>query len=1228
MKTKKIITTILVVILMHSCATYNAQYNDENTKKIFPQQKNIHKTFYLIGDAGAYGEDKTSDGLKGLKLALEKAGSKDYVLFLGDNIYPAGLPKKSDPTRAQAESRMNSQLNALKGFKGQPIFIPGNHDWYSDGVKGVQRQEDYITKALNDKNAFAPGNGCGIADFDISDQVHLVVVDSQWFLANWDKNPTINDDCDKIKTRNDLFDEIDDILGDYEDKTIVFAVHHPLITHGPHGGEYGAKHQFSPIPVIGTLITHIRKSGGVSAQDRFNRQYNTFANRVITLARDANKVVFVSGHEHSLQYNIKDGIHQIISGSGSKESVAKLTNDSQFVYGKQGFARLDIFDDGSSWVRFYTYENGVNKLVYQNEVFQKTEEKSYANLPSNFSAYKAASVYREEQTQKSKFYNGFWGEHYRNIYGVKVKAPVALLDTLYGGLTPLRRGGGHQSKTLRLQDKNGTTYTMRALEKSAVRFLQSTIFKENFVQEEFKNTAPERLLLDFYTAAHPFASFVVADMADAIGVYHTSPKLFYVPKQERLGKYNDEYGDELYMIEIRADDANANEASFGKPDDIENTVNLYKRLRQDEKYILDRNAFVRARLFDMVLGDWDRHQDQWKWAEFEKDDGHVEFVPIPRDRDQAFSNFDGGLFSTLRFFIGPLRMFSEYNETVSHPKWFNFEPTPLDRTLLKGISIDEWLKEAKYIQDNLTDEVIENAFKGFPQEVREDKMQAIITALKARRNNLSQIAEEYATYLNKLVIVTGTDKDDYFEIIRSGNGETSINIRRIKKGEKSDIMMTETFKKDITKEIWIYGLDDDDVFEVKGNGTNLIPIRIIGGQNNDTYIIERGARVKIYDHKSKKNTITKNKGARIKLTDDYETNFFDRKKGKVTTNTLVPGLGFNPDDGFKIGLRFTSLFKGFVQNPFTSKHTLGANVYFATGGLEFIYQGEFARVFGNANLIIGGRASSDNFARNFFGFGSDTPNFDDDLDLDFNRVRIAQLGAHIGIKSSNPHGGVFTGLLKFESFEVERTANRFIEIIFPPNAAVFDQNYFGTAEVAYAYESYDVPLNPSRGMSFNLSGGYTLNLDDSDRGFGFLKPSIEFFNRISRDNKLVLRTAASSHIIFGDDFEFYQAAVLGDNTGLRGYRNERFAGEQSLVFNGDLRYSFNQFRTSFLPLQIGIYGGYDYGRVWIDGDPNNEWQDSVGGGLWINSINALNANVGLFSSDDGIRFTFRAGFSF
>ena len=159
-------------------------------------------------------------------------------------------------------------------------------------------------------------------------------------------------------------------------------------------------------------------------------------------------------------------------------------------------------------------------------------------------------------------------------------------------------------------------------------------------------------------------------------------------------------------------------------------------------------------------------------------------------------------------------------------------------------------------------------------------------------------------------------------------------------------------------------MDDDDVFEVNGKNSK-IKVRIIGGQNNDTYRIPDGGRIYVYDHKSKKNDISKAKKARIRIRDDYESNVYDFKKLKNNINQLIPSIGSNPDDGFKIGFTNTYTAYGFERNPFTVQHTFSAMYYFATSGYDIDYKGEFANVFGNLNLGLDIAFNSPNYAINF-----------------------------------------------------------------------------------------------------------------------------------------------------------------------------------------------------------------------------------------------------------------------
>ena len=1224
---------LLLIILLSSCATYQPKSKGgRNFAEHASSEKIIEQSIYLIGDAGNANLGESTEALEALRNHIKSTNTENnYTVFLGDNIYEEGLPKKSGENRALAEHRINAQIEAVKETNGKVLFIPGNHDWYGDGLNGLERQEKYIKDAIGNKDAFLPKDGCPIEKIDVTDNIVILALDTQWYITNWDRHPTINDECD-IKSRNDFFLEIEGILKKNNEKTIIVAMHHPAFTHGPHGGALSFKqHIFPfnngiPLPFVGSLFAQIRTQGGVSPQDRYNSRYSELMNRLVTMAKSSDRLIFASGHEHSLQFIENEGVKQIVSGSGSKSSAAILGEDGLFAYGGPGFAVLNVFTDGSSEVTYFGSDEGKPKRMFNAQLYNSNKEYSTESLAASFPTTKITSAYKKEATDKGKSYEWFWGDHYRYVYGTDIKTPVATLDTLNGGYTIERKGGGHQTRSLRLIDKNGRNFALRAVKKSAVQFLQTVAFRDTYVKDDFKETLTEDILLDFYTASHPYASFVVPGLSNAIGVYHTNPQLLYIPKHRALGKYNKEFGDELYVIEERPDDDFLDVASFGNPDGIESTADVLKNLRKDEKYRIDEAAYIRARLFDMLLGDWDRHQDQWRWSRFDISDDEKVYRPIPRDRDQVFSNYDGALLDFMKAIIPATRQFQEYKGELKDIKWINSAGIKMDRNFTQGSTKEIWLQEAKFIQENLSDAAIENAFSKLPKEVQDKTSEAIIAKLKERRGHLMDIASRYYDHLAKLIIITATDKDDQIEIIR-GDRITTITVSRIKNGKAVEPYRKRVVKSEETKEIWIYALDDDDRIISSGQGSSPVFTRIIGGQNNDSYALDDGRRIKVYDHFSKPNTIVKKGGASFKLNDIYSNNTFDFNKYNNRVNQLLPSIGSNPDDGFKIGIQDTYTIKGFKNNPFHRKHILQAGYYFATQGFDLQYDGEFANLIGNWNLIIGGHFTSDNFAQNFFGFGNETENFEDDFDLDFNRVKTGILKGKVGVVKMGPHGSRVEIGASVERVEVDMTADRFVSILFAGMPEIFDSKIFGGGEFRYSYAGYDNKANPTRGMFFELFTGVKSNLEETERTFGFIKPSIEFYNALTRNRKLVLRTQAQGQFNIGEDYEFYQSAQLGADTGLRGFRKERFSGQSALAFSGDLRYHLLQFKTGLLPLKLGIYGGFDYGRVWIDGEDSDIWHDSVGGGLWINAIDAISGQLGFFNSDEGLRFAFGFGFS-
>ncbi|NNE31240.1 MAG: phosphoesterase [Winogradskyella sp.] len=1222
----KIIFLLSIAVFFSACATLKEQSKNNKQDQLL-SDKVLNHSFYLIGDAGNFSPKDSLKVLNAFRKELNNASKNSTAIFLGDNVFDEGLPKKSSPNYQLAKYRLNEQLEATNDFKGDVIFLPGHRDWKL-GVSRLKNQEKFIEDALG-KNTFLPENGCPIENIHISEDIELIIVDSQWYINDWNKHPTINDDCD-IKTRQEFLDEFNGLIKKSRGKTTIVAMHHPMYTNGPYGGQYSFGSHMLPLPVVGTFKNVFRRTSGLLETDLQSPLYKELKRLLVTLSQANKKVVFVSGHENSLQYIEEDNLRQIVSGTGSKVTPVRAVGDSKFAYGTKGFAKLDVYTDGSSFVTFYSVPD--NSEIFKTQVFNEDITPEAINYGSDLPQFTSASIYTEDETAVNGFYKWLWGERYRDVYSTNIKVRNVLLDTLYGGLTPVRKGGGNQSKSLRLEDKNGTQYVMRALRKQALQYLQAVLFRDQYIEGQFDDTATEALILDVFTGAHPYAPFVVGDLADAIGVYHTNPVLFYIPKQKNLGSYNDEFGDELYMIEEHTSEGHSDKANFGYQDKLISTIDMMRKIHNDEDIIVDEAAYIKARLFDMLIGDWDRHQDQWRWIEF-KENGQKIYRPMPRDRDQAFSKMsDGVLLGSAVNLVPTARLLRKYSDDLVDVEGINIEPYPLDMELIMQSRKDVWDDQVKLIQNNITDAVIEKAFLNVPDEVRGMGIDEIKSMLKARRSNLQKISDRYFKLINKYAVIKGTNKDDWFDIKRMPNGQTKVTAYRIKDGEKMDIFHERTYNVEQTKEIWVYGLDDDDIFDVAGSGDNYIKLRLVGGQNHDKYNIQNGKRITFYDYKSKQSTIVTNKGNK-KFTDDYETNVYDYKKLKNNTTEFLPAIGANPDDGFKVGANLILTSYGFERNPiFTNQHHFSAGYYFATNGFEIGYSGEFSNLFPNINFGIDVQFNSPNYAVNFFGFGNETPNPEADendgldVDLDYNRVKIRSIKVMPKLIWRGQEGASFIMGVSYESNEVERTQGRFISTLPPSNPVFTKQDFYGV-DAHYQFTNKDNEAFPTLGFQTALQFGYKNNVDTSN-GFGYIIPELGFDYKLVQSGQLVLATVFRGHFNLGNNFEFYQGANLGADSGLRGYRFQRFTGKNAFSQSTDVRWNFGSLKTGLLPIHIGVYGGVDYGRVWLENDNSDRWNNSFGGGLFVTMAEMMTANISAFNSDDGLRLAFKLGFGF
>ncbi|HLV51054.1 MAG TPA: metallophosphoesterase, partial [Flavobacterium sp.] len=1178
----------------------------------------------VVGDAGNADEPQGKKLLQTVEDYLKSGTQNQTLLFTGDNIYPLGMPKETGKHRPLAEEKINAQINLAQYVNGSTVFIPGNHDWYR-GLNGLIRQKDYIELKLG-KKSFMPRKYRAVEALEITDDLTIITIDSEWFIQNWDRHPDINEES-FVKTREDFFEEFRSLINKNQNKITLVAIHHPILTNGLHGGYFSLrKHLFPyknvPLPVLGSVANYLLKTTGASPADIQHSYYRMLVNRLKTLTKDQEQVVFVSGHEHNLQYIEDEGVKQLISGAGSKTEEARSVQPTSYSSGNLGFATLKIYDNNQVDVAIHKMTENGNEITFQKNIIEPVVATT-GYSPVNQTAT-TASVYPEEATQKSRFYRFLFGEHYRSVFGTKVYVPVADLSKIQGGLTPVISGGGNQSLSLRLKDSDGRQYVMRGLRKSSKQFLQVAIFKDTYIKDQLDDMFVLDFIDDHYTTSHPYVPFITGHLSDAVQLYHTNPKLYFVPKQNVLGRYNQVYGDELYMIEERPHKSQKEVASFGNGEDIISTQDLLVNLEKDEKYRIDTEMYLRARIFDFLIGDWDRHADQWRWAE--KTIGEeVVYQPIPRDRDQAFAKLDGNLLRLLNR-LPALRHMQHYTEDFAHPRWINKTAFPLDKVLLQNTTLEDWQKTADYVANSITDEVINETFDLLPKEVQEQYTADIIRVLKKRRSKLVGFSADYYRELFKYATVVGTNKKDTF-IVKTTDDKVAIeHIRNKKSGDVS--MGIYTYYPEITKEIWIYGLDDDDHLTVLGDKST-IKLKLIGGRNNDVYNVQTQTATTIFDYKSKNNTLLNTQNTKNILRDQYQLNQYDYRKTPMNIFSLLPNVGYNKDNGTMLGVNGSLTVNKFNQNPYTQKHNFGLKYDFATSGLVVNYQGSFKDYSRSGFWTVEGLLTSSNFSRNFFG-NENLQAYNKNLYKDnYYRVRTSQLEVKPSYEWKGRNGSSFLAGATYESTKIVNTNNRLIDdqLVTQLNDSYNRTDYLG-ARLQYQFENYDDHYEPTIGLAFSLLYGTRFLTDDFEQNNQYLRSKLNFVVPLTGNKKLTWSSSYLAEKVFGT-YHFYQAASIGQHNGLRGYRQQRFTGEAAFVTSQDLRFKMQQITNAILPLSYGIYAGYDAGKVWSDFDVNNQWYHSYGGGFWLNAMDSFTAHIGAFSSkEERVLISFGAGFGF
>ena len=1188
------------------------------------QSDTLQSRIILIGDAG-----ELTNGHHPVVAAVRSnviMDKKTTIVFLGDNLYKTGLPDDGVPNYDKIKAPLDSQMVVAKGTDAKVYFIPGNHDWNNGndgGWEAIQREQYYVDAAGDPNIKFYPEDGCpGPQKIDLTPDIVLLLMDSQWWVHPHDK-PGIESDC-PFKTEEEVLTEIKDVLSKNSKKLVIFAFHHTLRSYGIHGGYFTLKQYIFPltdvspklwIPLPFGFIYPITRSVFGTSEDMAHPAYAHFIEQLNTVIKGQQNVIFASGHDHTLQLIKDTGAYFIVSGTGSKSNRVSSGKKTMFSSDLHGFAELDISRRKNVNISYYTIDSNSVKKAYTKNLFNFSaplEPTDSAQVEPEFAFKDSVKAVASEQYKKTSHFKRFFlGNNYRKEWNTPVQLKVLNIRKQNGGLTPVSLGGGKQTKSLKLKDSSGLEWTLRTVDKDP----------EKEIPEALRGTIAQRITQDLISASNPYAALVIPGLARATGVLEADPKYYYVPDDPALGIYRKIFAKRVCLLEHRSPTLDDSKTK--------STVKVINKLIENHDDHTDQQAYLKSRLLDMVIGDWDRHLDQWKWGVGDTGKGKL-YYPIPRDRDQAFFNSDGFLIKEIS--RNYLRYLEGFKLNIRKVNWFNYEARDIDRFFLTNLTKNDWENIIDSFQLNLTDAAIQKSLTNLPPEIYPLDAKKISEKLISRRNELKTQGMRYYRFLAKRVKITGSNDDEYFNVKNAGD-QLEVTMYKIKKHGDSAVLYDRLFDPKITREIRLYGLNGNDKFNINPGTTSKIKIRMIGGKGNDTFNIQGHVRNYIYDQSTEKNAILNASKSKVDLSPDPSINDFRITEFNYDQYRYPQlNVGYNIEDKLLLGLGFTARTYNFRKNPSTDQK-LNTLYAFNSGAYQLKYTGVFNKILLKKDLVVNADLVNPTLD-NFFGFGNDQ-RIDKSKPIEYYRVRYKYLSTDLLLRKRlfNDIVNVSVGPSYYHYWnEYSDNKEKILSnpaVIGSDSLSIYSKKDYIGGKLNFDINFINSEFFPSRGITWFTTLTSMYGANPNSKNLTKLTSDLTVYASLTEERKLVGILRFGYGHIFNKSFEYFQALNLGANNYDRGFRKNRFSGSSLLYSSLEVRKKLFKSQSYIVPGDVGLVGFYDIGRVWMYNQVSHTWHQSFGGGVYYAPFNLVlvSATVGFSNEEQLVNFSIGTKFN-
>jgi hypothetical protein len=829
------------------------------------------------------------------------------------------------------------------------------------------------------------------------------------------------------------------------------------------------------------------------------------------------------------------------------------------------------------------------------------------------------------------FHRAMLGSSYRDLWTTPVVLPVLDLSKEGGGgLKPVRRVGGQQTKGLALVGNDGRAYTFRGVEKDP----------SNILPEELHDTFVEDLLRDQMAAQHPAGSLIADELSKAAGIPTVPIRFVVLPDDPALGEFREVFKGLPGTFSEYPTAGTTDHGGYEGATEIIDHVTLFAKIQESPD---DRPAvreYLRARLFDVFISDFDRHRKQWRWMH---KPGDGLWHPIPEDRDQAFARYDGLLVRMVARVVPQVRDFGSHYDNIFG---LTYNGREQDRWLLVGLQREAWHEEAQALQAALTDEVLERAARRMPDEWYKIDGARLVAALKQRRADLVKETDVFYEFLAHQADVQATNATELASVKRQADGGVEIQVARLGAGGAPEApYFDRLFKKGETDDVRLYMRGGDDKIEVEGPSGG-IKVRVIGGKGNDLLDDSKTGGTKFYDSLGE-NKVVEGPGT------SWDKRPYTAPPGPEAAPWIpprdwgrdhfwVPWLSYGTDEGLFLGGGITTVGYGFRKHPWADQQTLRAGWAFGAQQPKVDYRGEFQKTDSGVRFGLRAYYSGLEILR-YYGFGNDTVNVEDD---DFYKLSQRQTVFVPSMTWPLARALDLTVAPVLQYAHTQVQAN-----------LVTLENPYGTGDFGQIGGWARLRLDTKRGMNrtaggkaampsifgaagYPVSGVYVEAIGtvfpkawDVEKTYGWVEGEAAGFWTAGDRGRATLAVRAGSKHMFGD-YPFFNAAVVGGGgffSGLdavRGLHPNRFIGDTSLYGNAELRLFLSRFFVA-LPGEWGLFGFGDVGRIWLEGETSDTWHPSWGGGIWIGLLSRANSVAfTVAKSDERTAFYIRAGFSF